>query len=134
MTARDFTPHEWGWFAFATAAIGVTYAGLGALAGTLLGRVGATYLVLIGSMLDIGVVQNPMFGSGTPPAWGVVLPGYGPMRIVMSASFAHAGAPPAADIALTLLWSVGVLAVVVRVLTGAMRRSAVAPADRPAST
>jgi hypothetical protein len=117
VTARDFTPHQWGWFAFGTAAIGITYAALGALAGALLGRVAATYLILIGSMLDIGVVQNPMFGSGTPPSWAVALPGYPSMRIINTAAFSHAVTPPTSLIVGTLLWIVAVIGAVISILS-----------------
>ena len=30
------------------------------------------------AMTDVSIVQNPMFGDGTPDGWAVLLPGYGP--------------------------------------------------------
>jgi hypothetical protein len=127
VTARDFSPHQWGWFVFGTAAIGYIYAMLGALAGALLGRVGATYLILIGSMLDIGVVQNPMFGTGTPPGWAVVLPGFAGSRIINTSAFSHAAAPVASDVIVTAGLVVGLTAVVIAVLSATLQLRARSP-------
>jgi hypothetical protein len=54
-------------------------------------------------MIDAGIIQNPMFGNGTPPGWAVLFPAYGPMRVVVDASFAtqqHLGS----DLLLNGLW------------------------------
>jgi hypothetical protein len=51
-TAKDFTPQHWGWFVMANLLIGLTFAGLGALASAVFGRLGATYVLLFGAMLD----------------------------------------------------------------------------------
>ena len=59
------------------------------LAGAAIGKLGATYLLLFGAMLDLGIVQNPMFGSGEPPAWEILLPGYGPGRVIVDAAFSE---------------------------------------------
>jgi len=123
VTAKDFTPQSWLGFAAGTAAIAVTYAGIGALAGALLGRVGATYLLLFLSMIDLGVVQNPMFGSGRPPGWAVVLPGYPGMRVVIAAAFAHHNTIPTVELAGALAWVVVVSTAVVVILGLALQRS-----------
>ena len=39
-------------------------------------------------VIDAGIIQNPMFGGGTPPGWAVLFPTYGPMRVVVDASLA----------------------------------------------
>ena len=85
---------------------------LGALAGAAVGKLGATYLLLFGAMLDLGIVQNPMFGAGEPPAWGVALPGYGPGRVIIDAAFSdhfHAWGALAIAVAWALALAVAVL-------------------------
>ena len=123
VTARDFTPQSWLGFAAGTATIAVTYAGIGALAGALLGRVGATFLLLFLSMTDIGVVQNPMFGSGRPPGWAVVLPGYPGMRVVIAAAFAHHDTIPTLELVGALAWAAAVSIAVVAILGVALQRT-----------
>lgn len=115
----SFTPRSWPGFAAANLLIGLTYGGIGALAGALLGRIGATYFVLFLAMLDIGVVQNPMFGSGDPPAWGHVLPGYGAGRALIDASFSP-GFHAWGELALALVWAAVVLVLVATVLRRAL--------------
>ena len=44
--------------------LGLIYAAIGALAGALLDKLAATYLMLFLVMTDLGVVQTPMFGHG----------------------------------------------------------------------
>ena len=87
VTALSFTPKLWVPFILGNLLAGLIYAMLGALAGAALGKLGATYVVLFGAMLDLGIVQNPMFGTGEPPTWGTVLPGYGPGRVILDAAF-----------------------------------------------
>lgn len=116
VTALSFTPTTWGPFIAGTILVGLNYGLLGALAGVTVGRLGATYLVLFGAMLDIGVVQNPMFGSGAPPIWGHVLPGYGPSRVIVDGAFSdsfHAWGP----LALSAAWTAA-LALTVAVVLG----------------
>lgn len=122
VTAKDFTPQSWLGFAAGTATFAVTYAGIGALAGVLVGRVGATYLVLFLSMLDLGVVQNPMFGSGRPPTWAVVLPGYPGTRVVIAAAFARHDTIPTLELAGALIWVGAVSIAVVAILGIALQR------------
>lgn len=87
VTALSFTPKLWAPFILGNLLAGLIYAMLGALAGAAVGKLGATYLILFGAMLDLGIVQNPMFGTGDPSAWGTVLPGYGPGRMILDAAF-----------------------------------------------
>lgn len=122
VTERDFDPRSLVGFAVATALIGVTYAGIGALAGSLLGRVGATYLILFLAMIDLGVVQSPMFGSGRPPDWAITLPGYPAMRVVIAASFAHHNPVPAFELLVAFAWAAIVSAVVVVILSRSLQR------------
>jgi len=86
VTALNFTPASWAALIAALALIGLIYAALGALAGALLDKLAATYLILFVVITDLGVVQNPMFRpSPGPGAWA--LPGYGPSRGMYDAAF-----------------------------------------------
>ena len=119
VTALNFTPRQWAWFALGNLLVGLIYAPLGALAGAALDRLGATYLMLFGAMLDIGIVQNPMFGSGKPPGWGVVLPAYGPGRVVIDGGFSassHAWGALAIAVGWTLALGVLVAALLARIV------------------
>jgi hypothetical protein len=116
VTALSFTPELWPAFIVGNLLVALIYAMLGALAGAAVSRLGATYLMLFAAMLDIGIVQNPMFGSGEPPAWGAALPGYGPGRVIVDAAFSdHFHAWGA--LAIGLMW-IAVLALAVGVVLG----------------
>lgn len=120
VTTLSFDAQQWGAFALGTLLVGCIYGLLGALAGAAVSRLSATYLVLFGAMLDIGIVQNPMFGSGSPTGWAVVLPGYGPSRVILDASFSesfHAWGPLAVGLAWTLVLGAGVLAALGRMVS-----------------
>ena len=123
VTALSFSAEQWGWFAVGNLLVGVTFAALGALAGAVLGRLPATYLVLFGAMLDLGIAQNPMFGSGAPDGWAQLLPGYGAGRVIIDASFSsefHAyGAA-----AVALAWSAAAVIALALVLRRAVRAAA----------
>ena len=115
VTAMSFTPTLWAPFILGNLLAALIYAMLGALAGATLGKLGATYLILFGAMLDLGIVQNPMFGSGEPPAWGALLPGYGPGRVIIDAAFSdqfHAWGA----LWVTLGWLAGLVIAVLLVL------------------
>lgn len=86
--AFDFTPRSWPLFIAGNAMIGVVYGLIGALAGRLMGLLGATYFMLFAAMLDIGIVQNPMFVTGDPEGFARLLPGYGPNRITIDGALA----------------------------------------------
>jgi hypothetical protein len=116
VTALSFTPQSWSAFAAGNLLVGLTYGLLGTLAGAVVGRLGATHLMLFGAMLDLGIAQNPMFGSGQPPDWATALPGYGPGRVIVDGAFSgtfHA----AGALALSIGWVV-VLGVAVTVVLG----------------
>ena len=86
-TALSFTPAAWSPLLVAYALTGLIYAAIGALMGVVLEKLAATYLVLFLVMTDIGIVQNPMFGNGTPGRWAVLLPAYGPSRMMIDGAF-----------------------------------------------
>ena len=54
-------------------------------------------------MLGIGILQNPMFGDGTPGGLAYVFPDYGAGRVVIDGAFS-AGFHAWAELALALGW------------------------------
>lgn len=102
VTALNFTPESWPPLIAAMTLIGLTYAAIGALAGAVLDKLAATYLVLFLVMTDLGVVQTPMFHE-TPPSGAWLLPGFGPSRAMYDAAFSvdfHA----AGDLLIGVAW------------------------------
>ncbi len=117
VTALYFSPASWLRFAAAAALIGVIYGMLGALFGAVLDRLSATYLTLFLVMTDLGIVQNPMFGNGTPGRWAVLLPGYGPVRMMVDGAYSahfHASSGLLLSLAWTTVLGVGVYVVLRR--------------------
>lgn len=86
VTALNFTAASWAPLLASLLLLGLIYAAIGALAGALLDKLAATYLMLFLVMTDIGVVQSPMFHV-TPGRFAVLLPGYGPLRVMYDAAF-----------------------------------------------
>lgn len=120
VTALSFTPHSWPVFLAGNLLVGLTYGALGALAGALLGVLAATYTMLLGPMLDLGIAQNPMFGDGTPDGWAKLLPGHGAMRVIVDGSFA--GSFRAwSELALAAGWALASVSVVALVLGRTLR-------------
>ena len=74
VTSLSFSPASWAGFVVGNLLVGLTYASIGALAGAALGQLGATYLVLFMAMLGMGILQNPMFGDGTPGGFAYAFP------------------------------------------------------------
>jgi ABC-2 type transport system permease protein len=89
VTMRNFELVRWPVFAGALVVVGILYGALGALAGALLDRVVAVYVVFFFAMVDLGIAQNPMFGDGEPSGWVTVLPGWAPGRIAIDAAFSE---------------------------------------------
>ena len=46
-----------------------------------------TYLMFFAPMIDVGLIQNPMFPRGAIDWWVQLLPGYWPMELLLDASF-----------------------------------------------
>jgi len=87
VTAASFTPRSWPVFVVGTLLVGLTYACIGVIADSVLDQLGATYLVLFLAMLGTGLLQNPMFGTGTPGGGARLFPDYGAMRVVIDGGF-----------------------------------------------
>jgi hypothetical protein len=102
-TAVNFTPASWLPLIAGLGLTGVIYAAIGALAGAVLDKLAATYLMLFFAMTDVGIVQTPMFGDGTPDDWAVALPGYGPTRLMVDGAFSD-GFHAAGELVLSLAW------------------------------
>lgn len=103
VTELNFTGASWPPLLAALLLLGLIYAEIGALAGALLDKLGATYLMLFLVMTDLGVVQSPMFHV-TPSRLAVLLPGYGPSRVMYEGAFSttfHANA----ELAVSLGWT-----------------------------
>jgi hypothetical protein len=83
--AASFTPASWAPVIAALILTGLIYAAIGSVAGALLDKLAATYLLLFLSLTDT-IVQSPMFHS-TPGRWAILLPGYAPTRILIDGSF-----------------------------------------------
>jgi ABC-type Na+ efflux pump permease subunit len=85
-TALNFTPASWLPLLAALILLGLIFAAIGALAGAVLDRLAATYLLLFLVMVDVGVVQTPMFNE-TPGRFAWLLPSYGPSRVMYDGAF-----------------------------------------------
>jgi hypothetical protein len=122
VTALNFTPASWPVFVAGTLLVGLTYACIGALAGAALGQLGATYLVLFTAMLGTGILQNAMFGDGSPGGLAYVLPDHGAVRVVIDGAFSndfHAWGELALAIGWLATLAAAVTSVLSRRLTGA---------------
>jgi hypothetical protein len=96
VTALSFAPASWAMFSIAILFIAATYACLGVITGLALGPLAATYVILFLAMLDLGIAQNAMFGSGSPAGWAMALPGFGAGRLMTDAAFGSSAVPWAA--------------------------------------
>jgi hypothetical protein len=121
VTALNFTAASWLPMIAGLALIGMIFGAIGALAGAVLDKLAATYLILFLVMTDLGVVQNPMFHTA-PGSLAVLLPGYGPSRVMyegaFSTSFNAGGA-----LAIGLAWLAALSVAVYLVLRRAVRVS-----------
>jgi hypothetical protein len=123
VTALSFTPASWPAFIAGNLLVGLTYACIGALAGAALGELGATYVVLFLALLGTGILQNPMFGDGTPSGLAYFFPDYGAGRVVIDGAFSpdfHAWA----ELALALGWLAALALAVAWMLRRLMRGAA----------
>lgn len=87
VTALSFEPQSWPAFIVGNIFVAAIYGLIGALAGAVLGQLGATYFVLFLAMLGMGILQNPMFGDGSPDGLAFFMPDYGAARVVVDGAF-----------------------------------------------
>ncbi|MGB3683965.1 MAG: hypothetical protein WA990_15925 [Rubrobacteraceae bacterium] len=83
----DFRPEKPGLFLLANLIAALHYGFIGAIIGTFLSALGGTYLVFFIPMIDLGVVNDPMFTGGNVSGWATLLPGYTPMKVLLDVSF-----------------------------------------------
>lgn len=122
VTALNFGAASWPPVIGALALIGLIYGAIGALAGAVLDKLAATYLMLFLVLTDVGVVQSPMFHT-TPGPFAELLPGYAPSRIMYDGAFSsefHADS----DLLLSLGWLAVLGVAVFFVLRRAVRAAA----------
>lgn len=119
--AFTFTPEQWLAFTAGNLIAGLQYAAIGALAGALLGRLGAVYFMFFLPNIDIGIAQDPLFFEGDPPGWASALPAYSPTRMIVDASYSTTFDTGDA-LAVSLVWLAGLIVALVVLL-----RRAVAP-------
>ena len=118
VTALNFDAASWVPLIASMLLLGLIYAAIGALAGALLDKLAATYLMLFLVMTDIGVVQTPMFHV-TPGRLAVLLPGYGPSRVMYDGAFSSTfHAIP--ELLLSLAWTAALAIAVAIVLRRAV--------------
>jgi hypothetical protein len=122
VTALNFTAASWLPVIGALALIGLIYGAIGALAGAVLDKLAATYLILFLVMTDLGVVQSPMFHT-TPGRLAVLLPGYGPSRVMYDGAFSSTF-DAGGELLLSLAWLTVLGVAVFVVLRRAVGRSA----------
>ncbi|MDQ2895517.1 MAG: hypothetical protein M3Y09_07710, partial [Actinomycetota bacterium] len=125
LVAINLTPASWSAVIAGLALTALIYAAIGALAGALLDKLPATYLILFLVMTDLGVVQDPMFHA-VPGRFAWLLPGYAPDRLLNAGAFSptfHA----AGVLLLALVWLIMVAITVYIVL----RRAVGAGGGRP---
>lgn len=116
-TALDFTPASWPPLIAALVLTGMIYAAIGALAGVVLDKLAATYLILFLVLTD-NIVQTPMFHAA-PGRFAVFLPGYAPTRVLIDGAFSHTF-HAATDLLLALAWAVALALAVYLVLRRAV--------------
>ncbi len=118
--AIAFTPKSWGPFIVGTLIAGLVYGAIGALSGAVLGRLGAVYFMFFLPNIDIGIAQDPIFFDGDPQGWATFLPGYGPTRMIVEASYTGDFDPSGAGIP-ALAWLIVVWLAVVVLLRRAVK-------------
>ena len=127
VTGFESTPVSWTPVISALVLIGLIYGAIGALAGALLDKLAATYLILFLVMADLGVVQTPMFHA-TPSRFAVFLPGYAPTRLMLDGAYSQTFRATAA-LLLAIAWTAVLLTAVYLVLRRALKTSSRASAS-----
>jgi hypothetical protein len=116
--AISYDPASWLPVIAALLLIGLIYASVGALAGALLDKLAATYLILFLVLVDLSVMQTPMFHA-TPARFAEFLPGYGPTRVMLEGSYSHSF-NAGYELTLALAWAAVLVTAVYLVLRRAL--------------
>jgi ABC-2 family transporter protein len=124
-TAAVFRADQPVVYALGNLLVAAVYALVGVVLGPLVGRVAGVFIAFLVPFLDLGLIQSPMLGG--VPAWGRMLPGWGPYRVLMDGAFTP-GFDEATGLLGTAAW-LAVLAAAALALFG--RVSGRRPALRP---
>jgi hypothetical protein len=103
VTLLDFRPEQPGLFVLVNLIAALHYGFIGAIIGTFFSALGGTYLAFFIPMIDLGVVNDPMFTGGDASGWARLLPGYTPMEVLLDASFTG-GFDSAGKVAVALVY------------------------------
>ncbi len=103
ITLIDFVPEQLGLFFLINLVSALHYAFIGAILGTFLSAMSGTYAIFFLPMIDIGLVQNPMFTRESVAWWVQALPGFAPMEVLVDVSFTP-GFDAAGDLAAALVY------------------------------
>lgn len=122
VTLLDYRPEQLVLFYVVNLISALQYAFLGATVGMFLSAMSGTYLMFFAPMIDVGLVQNPMFPRDAVAWWVTFLPGYWPMEVLVDAAFT-----PRFDQLEALLLSLLYLGLVAAVGLLAFRRAIVGP-------
>jgi len=114
ITLLSWQPEQLGLFFVSNLLPAIQYGYLGAIAGTYLSATSGTYLMFFLPMIDVGLIQNPMFPRQDVELWVKLLPDYAPMEVLIDTSFS-AGFDTGTFLLSATLYAV-VLAVVAAVL------------------
>lgn len=83
----DYQPAQIELFILVNFITALEYGFLGAIVGTFLSPISGMYLMFFAPMIDLGVVQNPMFPREVVAWWMKILPGYAPTEVIVDVSF-----------------------------------------------
>lgn len=87
ITLLSWQPQQLALFFLANLLPAIQYGFLGAIVGTYLSATSGTYLMFFLPMIDVGLVQNPMFPREDVQFWVKMLPDYAPMEVLIDTSF-----------------------------------------------
>lgn len=108
VTLIFFRPEQLGLFFAVNLVQALQYGFLGSIAGTFLSSISGTYLMFFFPMIDIGIIQNPMFGRETIALWIKFLPGYLPTEVLMDVSYS-AHFDTIGPLALAIIYLIGIV-------------------------
>jgi hypothetical protein len=86
-TLPAFVPEQLALFFVVNLVAALQYAFLGAAVGLFLSPMSGTYLMFFTPMIDVGLLQNPMFPRDEVAWWVQALPGYWPMEVLVDVAF-----------------------------------------------
>lgn len=86
-TLPGFVPEQLALFGAVNLIAALQYAFIGAAVGLFLSPMSGTYLMFFAPMIDVGLLQNPMFPREGVDWWIRALPGYWPMEVLVDSAF-----------------------------------------------